>query len=508
MKCNQELNDATSSVYRILIDRRLFMFACILCLVGCQSQKNQWEIYYPKICSFSSPRPIDINQDGILDFVLGVGKEELMPSDTGIIALDGRNGEMIWFSPSKDQIVGSPLFIHINGDSVPDIVIGGRDGELRALNGKNGQVLWRYFDENDYETRGDTAFLNFYNSQIVGDVNQDEVPDLLISYGGLASIPYYEPNRPAGKLMLLNSHTGKALAEAVTPDSQETFMSPLCVDLDQDGNKELLFGTGGETYKGNFYIAKLEDLIAGDLSNAVCLIEGKRRGFIAPPIVAHLNRDQVQDIVVNAVEGRVVALDGFTFDEIWSVDIPHTEVYSSMAMGQFTGDETPDIFTNFGVGIFPKIEKAIQLLIDGSNGAVVLRDTLGYLQISSPLAADVDMDGTDEVFISINNHMDSSPEDYYNTLFGVSTQLVMINFNESSYYRLIGPLKGINPASTPWIGDIDKDQKMDVIYPYMCDTVSYIPFNGMKIIRKELPFPTKKLVWSSYMGSRYNGIYP
>ncbi len=486
--------------------------SCIILYLfwGCERQKqnNRWTSHFPQICSFSSPRPIDINQDNILDFVMGAGLEEFMPTDSGVIAVDGRNGELLWVSPSLDQIVGSPTFIHINDDKVKDVIIGGRNGELYALNGRDGEIIWHF--ENTMSTlyTVDQKLLNFYNPQLIKDVNGDGKQEILISYGGLAAIPSWDPNRPAGKLLIIDSQNGNVLAEAMTPDSLETFMSPICVDLNHDEQFEILFGTGGEIYRGNFFITSLQRVLEGDISDATCLISGKKRGFIAPPVVVDINDDQVKDIIVNAVEGRIIALDGRTFRLLWEVSIPNTEVYSSLAVGQFTGDATPDVFTNLGVGVFPLIEKAIQVLIDGSDGTVVYRDTLGFLQISSPLAADVNHDGQDEIFISINHHNDYGTLNYYNSLYGVSTELLMFQWKDSSIQRILGPVKGINPASTPWIGDIDNDQKLDIIYPYMFDTVDYKPFNGMKLLRREFPFSPQRISWSSYMGNHYNGIYP
>ena len=44
-----------------------------------------------------------------------------------------------------DQIFGSASFLDINRDGVPDVIIGGRAAELKAINGKNGKVLWAFF---------------------------------------------------------------------------------------------------------------------------------------------------------------------------------------------------------------------------------------------------------------------------------------------------------------------------------------------------------------------------
>jgi hypothetical protein len=64
----------------------------------------------------------------------------------------------------------------------------------------------------------------------------------------------------------------------------------------------------------------------------------------------------------------------------------------------------------------------------------------------------------------------------------------------------------VNPAATPWIGDLDNDQQIDVIYTYITDTVHYRPFNGMKVLRQEVDASVERINWGSYMGSAYDGV--
>ena len=94
------------------------------------SELDHWVRHLEGICSFSSPRPADLNNDGILDVIFGAGSEEFAPTDMGIVALDGVTGELLWSNGAWDQVVGSPIFLDINSDNTPDIVIGGRAGQL------------------------------------------------------------------------------------------------------------------------------------------------------------------------------------------------------------------------------------------------------------------------------------------------------------------------------------------------------------------------------------------
>ena len=90
-------------------------------------------------------------------------------------------------------------------------------------------------------------------------------------------------------------------------------MSPIIVDLNQDGNKQMLFGTGGETIMGNLWLCSFEDLLNENLSNAKVDMENTTLGLIAPPSIADLNEDNALDIVCQTFEGRIVVYLRFKF---------------------------------------------------------------------------------------------------------------------------------------------------------------------------------------------------
>lgn len=98
------------------------------------------------------------------------------------------------------------------------------------------------------------AGLNFYNPQLVPDQNNDGIEDILVTNGGDILVPAFDPNRPAGNLLVLDGSNGKILAMAKMPDGKETYMSVVVTKLSKtDEDLTVVFGTGGETIGGTCF---------------------------------------------------------------------------------------------------------------------------------------------------------------------------------------------------------------------------------------------------------------
>src|SRR5688500_14487536 len=75
-----------------------------------------WSKDFAVIGSQSSPRTTDLNKDGTLDIVMGAGKNEFQQTDMGILAFDGKSGELLWKQQAPDQVYGSASFCDVTGD--------------------------------------------------------------------------------------------------------------------------------------------------------------------------------------------------------------------------------------------------------------------------------------------------------------------------------------------------------------------------------------------------------
>jgi outer membrane protein assembly factor BamB len=475
------------------------VFGLFLSPVNSLSAQNTWAKLLPGVGTFSSPRVTDLNGDGIGDIILGAGRQEFQSCDSAVVALNGKNGDLLWKVSAKDQIFGSAALKDITNDGVKDIFINGRSAELIAIDGKKGTVIWR-FQVPDTPKK---EWFNFYNPQFIADQNNDGLEDILISNGGDVMAEPYDSNRPAGQLVILNSENGELISRAPMPDSKEIYMSVSVLPNKPNNFKSVVFGTGGETIGGNLFVASIQDIRSGSLINAVKLDSSSTRGFVGPAAWVDINEDGFHDIVANAVDGRLLAFDGITHQPLWKVKAPNTEAYSSVSVGNFNDDNIPDFFVSYARGVWPELKWSEQMMVTGHDGKVAYRDSLGFYQMSTPVIADFNGDGKDEALLTMNYQVTDEFQFKY-----FYNNLVAIEFTEKATAQLDLQYEGHNLSSTPWIGDIDNNGYIDLIYVHGTNIKKTYTFDGLQINRIDTKFPVYgEIKWGSYMGSDYNGVY-
>ena len=441
--------------------------------------------------SAASPRVADLNGDGTGDVVLGHGFDGVYvgtgtkPGFIGFVtATDGRNGKEIWRVDTHHDVVGSALFTDLTGNGKPDVVMGGRDGTLVAIEGATGRVLWRFIKVNGGREKG---WYNFYSALAIGDRNGDGITDLLTTNGGDRTLAPFDP-RPPGHLLVISGGDGSILARMQTPDGEETYTSPV-IQRRPGQPDRVLFGTGGETRPGAFWAVPLDALLQQDATRVRRLtVPGKDKGVIAPPALADINLDGIEDIVVVTFDGRLLVLDGEDDTTIWSHQEENAESYGTPAVGFFTEDRVPDVFVSFSIGTFRKGYKGSRhLLLDGSGGKELFRHKGAGGFFPSPLAADLNGDGRDDVLFGDNEMYKSRRLSWLNT----STLEVGL--------LLESPAGGL---ATPWLGDLDGDGRLDLLMNTSGRKEGKLRWNldlyGVTTPMKKAP------AWGAYGGTGYD----
>lgn len=443
--------------------------------------------------TFSSPRCADLNGDGVLDVILGHGVTARDPARTGasgsVTAHDGRTGKRLWVFQTDREVVSTPTLAHLDGDGVLDAAIGARDGVFFALSGKTGRALWTF---QPAAGAGAPGRLNHYSPAITPDLDGDGVVDLLQASGGDVSIPAKAP-RPPGHLLLVSGRSGKLLAAARTPDGGETYTSPLLT------GDRFIFGTGGETHPGSLWSASLAELRRGDLTGARQLVKPLAdKGFIAAPSLADLNGDGVDDAVATSFDGRVVAVDGATSAVLWSHSVPEGETHLSPVIGQFVRGGRPDVAALISVGVWPKHHTSFVLVVDGDNGKVTHRKRMAGVADGTPVAADLNSDGRDEL--------------YYWERGGPDSRVIRWDFQADP--GVLWWYRGGRTPSTPWIGDLDGDGRPDWLHAIMTppeDSAqradhSFEAAVRWRLERRQLEgHVPRRIAWGAYLGTAGDG---
>ena len=467
------------------------------------SQDINWINNTPLIRSYSSPRTTDLNNDGIDDLILGGGVDGY-PTPYGVIAINGVNGNTLWTMTTRNEMFTSPQFFDFTEDNINDILIGGRDAELRLINGSNGELIWEFWDSNN-PSFNDEGWYNFYTSQFIEDQTGDGFPDILAANGGDHSLDFSIIDRPPGHILIIDGQSGSLFKQVVVPDSNETYMSPIIYDIDNDLNPEIIFGTGGESIAGNLWVTTLSDVLNEDISNATPLVPNSTLGHIGPPALGDLNSDGIIDIITQGFDGKVTAINGSNFSVIWQYVIPNTESSASPILGTFSSsDNNIDVFATIYSGSMSSYSDYYQVLLDGENGNELWIDSLGLINFCSPIAFDSNNDNKDEVLISVINNNGQYFEN----------ELILIDFINNENSSFFGPFPGGNIASTPQIKDVDNNGLLDVFFALQADSLD--PFgdgtfyeDGINIIRlnTNINLPESQIAWGSYMGTEFNGQY-
>ncbi|MEO0895570.1 MAG: T9SS type A sorting domain-containing protein [Bacteroidota bacterium] len=463
-------------------------------LVG---QNMKWSIKIDSTWIMSSPRLVDLNQDNILDVVIGAGAEKLR-SEEGILALNGADGSTLWKRYCRDQIYSSALLYDLNQDGVEDVFMCGRSAQMMALNGKDGSTLWEFWPD----TKGnpaDSGWYNFYQPRLIPDVNGDSIPDLLTANGGGAVLPAGMP-RPAGNLMILNTVNGRIIQMGPMPDGRETYFAPIRYDFPGEGPK-YIFGSGGEGRPGGLWRVNENNFLdLGTLTASPILLDSIK-GFIAHPSLVDLNGDGREELIVPQLERKLVAYDLANSQIYWELDLTGYENYTSPAIGQFVGDPTPDIFATFASPRWPYYQGFQQIIVDGQSGEIAWLDSTDiYFQMCQVNVLDWDGDGYDEIFRLKNGSASVSSLLYTN-------QFELLDINDDSR-QLIGPSRtGINFFSTPAIEDMDNDGLLDVVFASSSSINQWSSKEGGNVERMEISQPIGHIAWGEYLGNEKDGRY-
>lgn len=490
--------------------RALRCALAIAVLAGCDegAPAPSFEPVFPpvegELMSNSSPAVMDLDGDGVADIVFGTGTDRLQPQSGGgfgfstepevpgyVTAVSGASNAVLWKAPHAGEAFTTPRFAELNGDGVPDVVMGGREGAFAAFSGVDGARLWRAVPSDVVQR--DVPF-NFFTPAVIDDVNGDGAPELVVIYGGDDTRRPEEP-RAAGWIVVVSGADGGVLAAYATPDGRESYSSVLAYER-ADGSGWVVFGTGGEAHGGAAWRAPVAALLDGTFAARVeRLIPPGEKGAIAPATLADLSGDGELDIVISTFDGRLFVIDGATGDPIWERHDPGEETYHPAAVMRVSRDGRPGLLVSRAIGVFPEYAGTVHRIFAAGDGQVLYEHRNPLYPAGAPLAVDLTGDGIDEPFFF-------SARGRINILHGRSGKLIA--YDVPAHF-----------AATPLIADLRGTGTLELIgvaWDNAADGqggVAYWRDLTSRLLRLDLDAPTPEVrSWAGYMGTAADGRYP
>lgn len=395
--------------------------------------------------------------------------------------------------PYGRPLRSSPAVGDLDNDGVKEIVVGGNDGHVYAVNPEDCSAVPGWPQQvNDYfvppVVLQKSSTQDIESSPVVADIDGDGRPEVIVTVGWM---PQYHQN--GGAIAFEHNGAVKAGWPKATLDkhgngvppwkpdgySDGVFSTPAIGDIDGDGEPEIVYGG----FDKRIYAWNADGTPVDGWWNEA---EGQPARVMpdtiwSSPALVDLDGDHVLDVVIGTdshpeyAGGSVWAFKGNN-TELWHVYTTQT-MQSSPAVGDINADGYPEIVIGTGTN-YPQGYKGITdghkvYAFDrfGNNLDGWPTHTAGNMY-ASPALADLDGDGTLEIMIGCGTeaHYDPSnpPADFCNQLYAWHHNGVPV----SGYPT---PIKRANPWSAgqesagmpygPVLADYDNNGKIDVLLP-------------------------------------------
>ena len=294
--------------------------------------------------SISAPVVGDLNGDKIHDLVVVY--------HNGVSALNGLNGNILWSRSSTSRLF--PAIGDLDGDDVPEVVLGGTDKKVKVLNGSNGSDLW------NVSTEGEK-----HSAPALGDLTGDGNLEIVVGVGG----NYYDDN---GTIYVINCLGADLWNFTVYGDVKST---PALGDLNSDGTPEVVVGSG----INNNLPGKVYALIGTNGTELWSVSTDKV--IESSPTLADLTGDGKLDVMVKSGDyegGNLYALKGGSGRSL--NQYPSSSDQSTLPINNFDDDKYFEVVLNgqyevhlleFRLGPRPSQNQGVFITLGLINGTIL-----------------------------------------------------------------------------------------------------------------------------------------
>jgi len=206
----------------------------------------------------SKPVIADLNLDGLMEVIVSAGSTSTGGAVGSVSVLNGQNGSEICrytppqFAGAARGVYSSPAIANLDSDPELEITFGDWGAKVSVLN-HDCSILWSSqsppavtgiqlppgYDETMVPF---TVYVNdtVWSSPAIADINNDGQLDVIIGVDSHVDDNGLTPD--GGRLLVINGNNG-TLQFAIDTD-EVIWSSPVIADLDNDGNLDIIVGTG------------------------------------------------------------------------------------------------------------------------------------------------------------------------------------------------------------------------------------------------------------------------
>jgi len=387
---------------------------------------------------YSSPAAADLDGDGVLEIVIGVGDAVPGEGNGEVLAFHASGGAPMWTFPvpgSPNGVASTPALGDLDGDGKDDVVFGSFNSNVYALKGTTGLPLpgWPIFVR-------DTV----WSSPALADLAGDGKLEVIIGADShLEGAPV--DTKSGGALWVFRANgsnfPGFPQFAPTSPEIVGFQSSPAVGDIDGDGCPEIVIGTGqSSSAAGKLLHAWHRD---GTLVAGWPVTLGGHAA--SSPALGNLDTDAALEVVITDDTAFLYAFKG-NGSQIFKVKPKSAGGADAVVIGEPTiaqiGANNPAILVGgvgFDVTILSKTGTPIS--DDGTHGGK-LTYTTGH-PVAGAAVADLDGNGNLQVIAASGSSAGSEADlGVYVWNAGVAGALPWPQFHQNSRRRGAVPVTG------------------------------------------------------------------